>query len=298
VTRSDFDPEGHPNLAGVTYVCSVDDPPAIEGAEIHDVCQATKNCIVDELRDYDLPAINELHQHVFGRYSVLWDEFHDRTISVALMDLRAIRYELMVALQSHVLARWPLWRIWICDDGDPDEGILVYPDAVVAGSASPDQPTSGAIQQWQIFARVRWERRFGPMRRQIAWVEAALASALAEMGHHRFHAVCACDNYDGDFERHSLWAIQTFPPNHAVLSGIEEWGHSAFGPVVPGPRLGRRGSTVSDGVVAAIYIVPPTPSHVCDVGQLNDDYWTHHVSLPLITDKELQAWEARRSVAP
>jgi hypothetical protein len=290
VARSAFDPEGHYSASDVTYVSTIERPPAISGHEIRHVCRRTKNCIVDQLRDYELPAVNELHQEIFGRYSVVWDEWGDRTVLVSLRDLRAITPELVVSLQSYVLRKFPLWRIWICDDSDPEEGILVYSDAAVAGSVSRHEPLANAIEEWKSSASDRWERRYGPMRRQIAFVEGRLLDVLRTWTHgRRARVVCAFDNDDGDFTKHAVWCIQTFRPSQVVLVGEEEITYYQFAPVTKG-RLGARSAVWQPlRMWAVVYVVPCDASHVFDMRDVNDSSWTYHVAVPVVADRELQS---------
>lgn len=164
------------------------------------------------LRDGGFPTHNEILEEVFGEYAI--GEYpSDRTLCFFVGDLDAFTPAFIRILQEHVLSDYPLWRLLAQFE---EKSIGIYPQGVwlgdhwVEGSFTASHP---AYRNWLHDAEQYRERRFGPLRRQLAYVRRLIPAARATASRRRFCVLGVFDCYAPPHaSNHSIWILQTINP--------------------------------------------------------------------------------------
>ncbi|WP_339908263.1 hypothetical protein [Symmachiella dynata] len=113
-----------------------------------------------------------------------------------------IREEFITLLQNDILAKYPLWRVYVkTTDIDLDLltgaakacDILVYPNAVRYGNLAPGEDKASDFSNWKTEAsRVYWEIA-GSEIRQFEWVKSRVPKLLPMMQENEIEVVGAVD---------------------------------------------------------------------------------------------------------
>ncbi len=176
------------------------------------IAERLRQVIGGYLDDGGFPTHNEILQEVFGRYAV-GDYPSDRTMCFFVGDLDAFTPDFIRVLQERVLADYPLWRLKAQFE---ERSIGVYPQGAWLGDqwvAGPSTATHLAYRKWLIEAREYREKRFGPLRRQLAYVRRLIPAVMATASRQRFRALGVFDCYQPPhFSNHSIWILQTINP--------------------------------------------------------------------------------------
>lgn len=241
-------PEGE---NGYDFVWSVAElPPAgSQEQERQALAKALHAAIVAALDDAGHPPYNDVLRPVFGRYAI-GTYPDDREMRFFLEDPAAITPELIRRLQDLLRREFPLWRVVPQYE---EQATGVYPDGVRIGGAliSGDLPDGHpSFTAWSDQAQALHEAKYGPLRRQLAWLagrlpgvlEAATRDGFAPMG--AFHRSRGSGPGGAD-EPPILWLLEptatadaftlNVTANGAELGRLEDYGVDAEGRLLPGP---------------------------------------------------------------
>ncbi|MEW4569929.1 hypothetical protein AB1L88_18860 [Tautonia sp. JC769] len=144
-----------------------------------------RDLITRFLIDVGLPEVNDVRRPVFGTFAI-GESTDTRELGFYLDHPRAITPELIRRIQRLLAESFPLWRVNAMHEhlvlGIYPEGIRVgefddgfwKDDGLVHGTMTDDDPL---YQKWVSRVREHHEHRYGPLRRQIAALEAMIPAA-------------------------------------------------------------------------------------------------------------------------
>jgi len=162
------------------------------------------------------PSHNEILEEVFGQFSV--GEYpSDRTMCFFVGDLRAFVPDFVQMLQTDVLADFPLWRLLAQFE---EMKVGVYPsgawfgDEWIEGRFEDRHP---AYRRWWATAQEYRERRFGPLRRQLAYIRTQIPAAMAAARRDGFAFLGAFDRYRPEWTEQPIWLLQSVPDDELSL---------------------------------------------------------------------------------
>jgi hypothetical protein len=198
---------------------SVEDVPEFDFDELLDLKAATEECLQDE--GASLPPARKDYLGA-DAWNVLEDDVEDRTLPVAVSELRLLTPSLIFSLQRHALPRQPLWRIRLMGE-DFDAQVMVYPTVVRVGDLDESVPLEKALEI--VIGRVRAirEPRDGPVIRQIEYLSRAMPIIVGRLDNAPVHVAGVFDTgCQGDPERMTVWLL------HA---GKGPWSYEVVQPV-------------------------------------------------------------------
>ena len=203
---------------GCTYYQTVRRLPSMSRfyEECGEIADLLRRVIGGYLEDAGFPEYNETLEPVFDKDCV--GEFpSDRTMCFFLNDLDAFTPDFIRLLQERVLAQFPLWRLL----AQFDERVFgVYPqgawlgDHWVDGAFDENHP---AYRTWLQDAEYYREKRYGPIRRQLAFVRQMIPAAMARASKSGFALVAAFDCFPPYFPGHAIWLLQTVSAHEMLL---------------------------------------------------------------------------------
>jgi hypothetical protein len=181
-------------------------PLARFGHECGGMADRLKRAVGSYLRKNGFPEFNEILEPVFGQFAI--GEYpSDRTMCFFVEDLGAFTPAFVRCLQEQVLAEYPLWRLLAQFE---EKNIGIYPQGCWLGNQWVDghfEKTHPAYAAWLKDADACREKKFGPLRRQIAHVRRSIRAAMAQARRSGFSVLGVFDRYQPPFPGHAIWLL-------------------------------------------------------------------------------------------
>lgn len=194
--------------SGVRHVITSLDAGPVDIEEADEVHEYAYAAIAQYRRAEGLPFLTRRRDKVWSRTSI-GDILGDRTLPVVFSYLEMVDERLVAFLQGDILKRFPRWRVLHCEVNDRlDLNLAVYSDAISAGASPATADVGACLAAWRQRLACYREETFGPLVRQLDFLEARLRSnppgywrALAPL------VVGAFDNFDGDQSWQAVWFL-------------------------------------------------------------------------------------------
>jgi hypothetical protein len=250
------------------------------------------------LDDGGFPKHNEVLGEIFGEYAI--GEFpSDRTMCFFVGDLDAFSPAFLRMLQERVLRHFPLWRLVAQFE---EMSVGVYPNGVWLGSEWVEgawDETHPAFQSWLRKASTYREKRFGPLRRQLTFVEKLLPAALDRARRKGICLLACFDCYQPHLRGHAVWLLRPGnrkrPSLDKKIGGLRNSAVSARGKILP--EFDQRFEPYSDRnppFWVDTYSLSPATQHVIDIKNDQDEVVEKIIVRRIVRDKMLQREELRR----
>lgn len=263
------------------------------------IAERLEQVIRDYLDHGAFPTHNEILEEVFGESSIE-DYPLDRTNCFFVGDLDAFTPEFIEILQERVLADYPLWRLLAQFE---EKSIGIYPQGVWLGDQWVEGPFTGshpAYRKWLHDAQQYRERRFGPLRRQLAYLRRLIPAARAVASRRRYHVLGVFDCYSPPHSSNpSIWILQTINPGlvEYLPNGgpIRTSAVSKDGDIYPQFCKDFEPYTdVNPPYWLVTYLLDPAPQHEFIVKDERGNVVGRFSSDDVIPDRRLIAEEQRR----
>jgi hypothetical protein len=204
--------------------------PDFEHAEFFDLYLA-ENCWFEQLVP---PSARKPFNPLAESPFFLRSSADDRTLDIDA-DCDYLSVDLVRRLQREFLSRYPLWRI-ILHLEHPSCSIVIYPDAVRYGNLPLGSDPHEALRELLPLVAALREKRLGPQRSQLAFLQKQLPAAVKAIGDRPFLIAGVLDNCDGDYSRLTVFLLIRGANDDAVAvegpAGTDNdflWTSSAFG---------------------------------------------------------------------
>ena len=167
------------------------------------------------LKRQQIPKYTDTLDEVFGEHAI--GEFpSDRTMSFYLNWLKAFTPEWIELLQDEVLTVYPYWRLY----AQYVTTIGIYPSGAWLGEHWLEKGfdhTHPHYQEWVKRARIEEEKRYGPLRRQLTYLNRLLPGAIKRFSQRGYLHLATFDRYPPHARYSALWMLQKEYPNDHML---------------------------------------------------------------------------------
>ena len=134
------------------------------------------------------------------------DQLGTRSLYLHLSDRCLFSHEVVVGIQTEVLTKWPQWTVALVGYSQEGEIASISSHSVTVNSQRVND-VSQFMQEFADEERSVWQRRFGPLQRQIQFVECQLGDKVTVTEDQPFQTLAICEHWRKPDEYLGVWVI-------------------------------------------------------------------------------------------
>ena len=179
------------------------------------------------------------------------DQLGTRSLYLHLSDRCLFSHEVVVGIQTEVLTKWPQWTVALAGYSREGEIASISANSVTVNSQRVND-VSQFMQEFADKETAEWQRRFGPLRLQIQFVESQLGHMVTITADQPFYIVAICEHWPKPDEYFGVWVIgdsdidevAIFVPGEEPLNGGTQFAVSPAGKLLNYLMTGPNGNDV------------------------------------------------------